>query len=204
MSSGGRDQAAHVFVHPQAICESAKVGAQTRIWAFSHVMAGAHIGQRCNVGGNCFVENDVVVGDDVVIKNGVSLWDLVTLEDRVFVGPNAVFTNDLVPRADPRYKRERALWLPTLVCEGASIGANATIVCGVTIGRHALVAAGAVVTCDVPDYALVIGCPAQVRGFVCVCGRRLDEQYRCSCRKRYVVDGAGRVSRPADGADAGL
>ncbi|MBN2370310.1 MAG: WxcM-like domain-containing protein [Vicinamibacteria bacterium] len=149
------------FQHPTAIVESARIGAGTRIWAFAHVLAGAVIGRDCNVCDHVFVENDVVVGSRVTIKCGVQLWDGVTLEDDVFVGPNATFTNDPFPRS----KRRPAAFARTLVRAGASIGANATILPGVTVGSRAMVAAGSVVTHDVPKGAIVMGNPAVIRGY---------------------------------------
>jgi acetyltransferase-like isoleucine patch superfamily enzyme len=160
------------------------VGPGTRIWAFAHVLPGAVIGSNCNVGDHCFIEGGVRIGDDVVVKNGVSLWDGVTIENRVFIGPNAAFTNDLFPRA----RNPRSAWEPTLVREGASIGANATLLCGITVGRYALIGAGAVVTRDVPDFGLVIGNPARQRGFVCRCGQRLtfaDAVATCPCGRGF-------------------
>jgi acetyltransferase-like isoleucine patch superfamily enzyme len=173
-----------VFVHPAALVESDQIGAGTRVWAFAHVLQGARIGRGCNVGDHCFVENGVTIGDDAVIKNGVSIWDGVTIEDRVFVGPNVAFTNDLVPRA----KTPRDVWDPTLIREGASLGANATIVCGTTIGRYALIGAGTVVTKDVPDFGLVVGNPGRLIGSVCRCGQRLafdDDRAVCACGCRF-------------------
>lgn len=142
------------------------MGAGTRVWAFSHVMKGARVGRDCNIGDHCFLESGAVVGNEVTLKNGVSVWDHVVLGDRVFVGPNAVFTNDRTPRS-------RAPWRPeaTVIETGASIGANATILCGLVVGSWAMVAAGAVVTRDVPSHALVAGVPARVVGRVCECGR---------------------------------
>jgi acetyltransferase-like isoleucine patch superfamily enzyme len=166
------------FVHPQALCDSDRVGQGTRIWAFSHVLAQARIGRDCNLGEHVFVENDVRIGDGCTIKNGVAIWDRVVLEDHVFVGPNAVFTNDLRPRAF--IKRGAELFLPTIVCQGATIGANATIVCGITIGAFAMIGAGAVVTRDVPAHTLVAGNPARPLGRICFCGTRLDPQDSCS------------------------
>ena len=190
--SGGRD----VFVHAQGLCESDAVGAGTRVWAFAHVMAGAVVGRDCNVCGHSFVESGARIGDRVVIKNGVQIWDRVRLEDDVFVGPNATFTNDLRPRA-ARPRAELAL-LPTLVERGASIGANATLVCGVTIGREAFVAAGAVVIGDVPPNALMAGNPASRIGWACGCGERLADDLACSCGRGYrLLDerrGLDRVS----------
>lgn len=149
------------FVHPQALCESDSIGRGTRIWAFAHVLPGAVIGDDCNICDGVFIENDVVVGDRVTIKCGVQLWDGVRLEDDVFVGPNATFTNDLFPRS-----REHLDSFPqTVVSTGASIGANATILPGVRIGRRAMVGAGAVVTKDVPPNAVVVGNPAHISGY---------------------------------------
>lgn len=188
--------AANVFVHERGLCESAEVGEGTRIWAFAHVMRGARIGRRCNVGGGSFVESGAVVGDDCVIKNGVQVWDGVRLGDAVFVGPNATFTNDLRPRALPVDGPFEAQ--PTHVEDGATIGANATIVCGNRIGAHAFVAAGAVVTRDVPAHALVQGAPARRVGWACRCGARLDADLACACGRRYRLDDARRGLAPAE------
>lgn len=150
------------FRHPQALVESAAIGKGTRIWAFAHVLPGAVIGEDCNVCDHVFVENDVVVGNRVTIKCGVQLWDGVRLEDDVFVGPNATFTNDPFPRS----KRHLARYPQTVIREGASIGANATILCGLTVGRRAMVGAGAVVTRSVPPHAVVVGNPARIVRYV--------------------------------------
>lgn len=150
------------FKHPHALVESEHIGAGTRVWAFAHVLPGARIGSGCNVCDGVFIENDVLIGNDVTIKCGVQIWDGTTLEDGVFIGPNATFTNDGFPRS----KRSDFKHLRTLVKSGASIGANATILPGLTIGSNAMVGAGAVVTKDVPDNAIVVGNPARVRGFV--------------------------------------
>ncbi len=149
------------FRHPQAIVESEQVGAGTRIWAFAHVLPGARIGRDCNLCDGVFVENEVVVGDRVTIKNGVQLWDGIVLEDDTFVGPNATFTNDAFPRSQRPFKLKT-----TVVRRGASIGANCTILPGLTIGEYAMVGAGSVVTRDVPPGAIVVGNPARIRGFV--------------------------------------
>lgn len=178
-----------VFVHARGINDSETVGDGTRIWAFAHVMKGARIGKNCNIGEGCYVEGGAVVGDSVTVKNSVALWDRVTIEDHVFIGPSAVFTNDRIPRSHPDYRTGPGGWEPTLVRSGATIGANATIVCGVTLGRWCFVAAGAVVVRDVPDHVMVAGNPARVIGAACKCGRRLPEAMRCSCGLEYAWKG---------------
>jgi UDP-2-acetamido-3-amino-2,3-dideoxy-glucuronate N-acetyltransferase len=175
----GRLAAAEPAVHPLALCESDDVGAGTRIWPFAHVMRGAHVGAGCNIGEHAFIEDGAWVGDGVTVKNGVLIWDRVVIEDFVFLGPGTVFTNDLAPRAGNGRTREE--FLPTLVRRGATIGANATVVCGITIGRHAFVGAGAVVTRDVLPGALVLGNPAVQVGWVCECGARLEGDRPCRC-----------------------
>lgn len=150
------------FIHPNALCESSQVGDGTRIWAFAHVLPGARIGRDCNICDHVFVENDVVVGDRVTVKCGVQLWDGVELEDDVFIGPNATFTNDVFPRS----KLYPAQFGRTTVRKGASIGANATLLPGITIGARAMVGAGAVVTRSVPPNAVVVGNPAKIVGYV--------------------------------------
>jgi UDP-2-acetamido-3-amino-2,3-dideoxy-glucuronate N-acetyltransferase len=177
-------------IHPSAFVDpGAIVGAGTRIWHGAHVMAGARIGRDCMLGQNVFVGSRVEIGDRCRIQNHVSVYDGVVLADAVFVGPAATFTNVRRPRADfPRKERFET----TRVKTGATIGAHATIVCGVTIGEGAFVAAGAVVTHDVPDFALVRGVPARADGFVCRCGERLDALWRCgACGRTYVQAGAG-------------
>lgn len=183
-----------VFVHPDALCESHDIGPRTRVWAFAHVLPGATIGADCNIGDHVFVEGGARIGDRVTVKNAVLVWDLVEVEDDVFLGPNMVFTNDLWPRA--HRKKSRAELAATRVRVGATIGANATIVCGVTVGAHAFVAAGAVVVRDVPDHALVAGNPARQRGWVCRCGQRLPATLVCGCGRRYQEQG-GRLA-PAE------
>lgn len=153
------------FVHESSyIDEGVIIGEGTKIWHFCHIQKGAKIGERCSLGQNVNIANNVTIGNECKIQNNVSVYEGVELEDGVFCGPSCVFTNDLTPRA--RYPKGSANYKKTLIKEGASIGANATIVCGHTIGKYAMVAAGAVVTKDVPDYSLVAGIPAKVIGKV--------------------------------------
>jgi len=176
-------------VHPTAVVdEGAVIGPGTRIWHWTHVMGGARIGARCSLGQNVFVARGVTIGDNCKIQNNVSLYEGVVLEDDVFCGPSMVFTNVRTPRsAFPR--NTAAAYHETRVGRGASIGANATVVCGVTIAAQAFVAAGAVVTKDVPPYALMVGVPARRVGWACVCGpplRRDGAHWRCAeCDRRY-------------------
>lgn len=165
---------AEYFVHESAyVDDGVTIGAGTKIWHFSHIMAGAKIGENCTLGQNVFVAKNVRIGNHVKIQNNVSVYEGVVLEDEVFCGPSVVFTNVKTPRsAFPRNRSED--YLPTVVKYGATIGANATIVCGVTIGEWAFVAAGAVVTKDVPPYTLVAGVPARRIGWVCRCGMPLS------------------------------
>jgi acetyltransferase-like isoleucine patch superfamily enzyme/dTDP-4-dehydrorhamnose 3,5-epimerase-like enzyme len=153
---------ADFYAHPQAIVETSRIGPGTRVWAFAHILAEAVIGAECNICDHTFIENDVTVGDRVTIKSGVQLWDGIRIEDDVFIGPNATFTNDLLPRS----KHHRTEYPTTCVRHGASIGANATILAGVTIGQHAMVGAGAVVTRSVPPYAVVVGNPARISRYL--------------------------------------
>ena len=162
----GEPGGAEYFRHELAVVETALIGRGTRVWAFAHLLAGARIGADCNICDHVFIENDVVVGDRVTIKCGVQLWDGVTLEDDVFVGPNATFTNDSFPRSRVRPPR----FLRTLVSRGASIGANATILPGLTVGENAMVSAGAVVTRNVPANAIVAGNPGHIVGYVAAAG----------------------------------
>jgi UDP-2-acetamido-3-amino-2,3-dideoxy-glucuronate N-acetyltransferase len=150
------------FIHPKGICESSHIGTNTRIWAFAHVLPGAHIGADCNICDHVFIENDVSIGDRVTVKCGVQLWDGATVEDDVFIGPNATFTNDPFPRS----RRRPESFHRTVIQRGASIGANATILPGLTIGAHAMIGAGAVVVRSVPPNAIVAGNPARIVGYV--------------------------------------
>jgi UDP-2-acetamido-3-amino-2,3-dideoxy-glucuronate N-acetyltransferase len=172
------------FVHESAyIDDNCQIGPGTRIWHFSHIMEGAVIGENCNLGQNVMVGPGVTIGNQCKIQNNVSVYPGVTLEDGVFCGPSMVFTNVYNPRAGIR-KMDQAR--PTLVKKGATLGANCTIVCGITIGRCAFVGAGAVITRDVPDHALMAGNPARQIGYACTCGETLSEDLKCAaCAKQY-------------------
>ncbi|MEE8142309.1 MAG: acyltransferase [Planctomycetota bacterium] len=199
--------------HPQALVEEgARIGEGTRVWAFAHVMSGAEVGRHCNLGNHSFIESGARLGDHVTVKNGVQVWEGVVAEDRVFLGPSCVLTNDLRPRSGSTRTKEE--WLtPILLKEGCSIGASATILCGNSVGRYALVGAGALVTRSVPDFALVRGAPARVHGWVCRCASPLEfvsSQASCSsCGYAYLLDEEGlrvtesRVSAAEDSAAAG-
>jgi len=159
------------FAHPKALVETEDIGPGTRIWAFAHVLPGVRIGARCNICDHAFIETGVVLGNNVTVKNGVAIWQGVTVEDNVFLGPNCVLTNDPNPRA--YIKKPGEALHNTLIRANATVGANATILCGVTIGRYAFIGAGAVVLRTVPDFALVVGNPARQIGWICHCARRL-------------------------------
>ena len=183
-----------VFVHEHGLCESDDVGPGTRIWAFAHVLAGAKIGRDCNICGGAFVENGAVLGDRVTVKNGVLIWDGVEIGDDCFLGPSAVFTNDPNPRSGLRNGSDHLE--TTIVKEGATIGANATIVCGIEIGVNAFVGAGSVVRRDVPDHGFMVGNPASRIGWACACGHRLNDDSACSaCERTYRLEGRTNYAR---------
>lgn len=177
------------------VSQKAKIGKGTKIWHHSQILDGAKIGQNCNIGHNCSIGRKAKIGNNVKIESNTDIWDLVTLKDYVFVGPSAVFTNDPNPRA--KYPKKKypnyGKWLPTLVEEGATIGANSTIICGNNIGKWAFIGAGAVVTENVPDYAIVVGVPAKIIDWICECGNKLEFQKGktiCKiCGKKYVKKG---------------
>lgn len=179
------------FVHESSYIDSEVIiGDNTKIWHFSHIQKGAKIGMNCTIGQNVNVSNNVKIGNGVKIQNNVSIYEGVELEDYVFCGPSMVFTNDLTPRA--KYPKGAKAYKKTIVKEGASLGANCTIVCGNTIGKWAIVAAGAVVTKDVSDYALVAGVPARQLGWVCECGEKLLSNLTCKkCNRKYVLEENG-------------
>ena len=184
-----QNQDKNYFQHESAIVDAgASVGEGTRIWQFCNIMDNTKIGKNCNIGAYVFVESDVKIGNGVKVKNNVSLYKGVELEDDVFIGPNVVFTNVINPRS---FIERKAEFKPTIVKKGASIGANATIVCGHTVGEYALIGAGTVVTKDVPPYALVVGNPGRIRGYVCECGEKLqktEEKYVCAkCGKEFSL-----------------
>lgn len=188
------------FAHPQALVESEQIGSGTRIWAFAHVLPGARIGDNCNICDHAFIETGAVLGNNVTVKNGVAIWWGVTVEDNVFLGPNCVLTNDAEPRA--HIKKSGLSLEATLIRAGATVGANATILCGATIGRCAFIGAGAVVLRIVPDFALVVGNPARQVGWMCRCARRLPMAASASlnssttcprCSEQFRVTATGLV-----------
>lgn len=185
------DQMSEFFVHPTSVIDDdVIIGAGTKIWHFSHVQAGARIGADCSFGQNVNVSNNVVVGNGVKVQNNVSLYEGVELHDYVFCGPSCVFTNDLTPRA--KYPKGNARYKRTVIEEGASIGANATVICGHRIGKWALIGAGAVVTTNVPAHALMLGIPARQKGWVCECGSLLSDGLQCAdCGRTYRIKDDG-------------
>jgi acetyltransferase-like isoleucine patch superfamily enzyme len=174
------------FVHDAALVETNNIGEGSKVWAFVHILKGAKIGKNANICDHCFIENDVTIGDNVTVKCGVYLWDGITIEDDVFIGPAAAFTNDLFPRSkNSKYKQEKIV-----LKKGSSIGANATILAGTTIGEYALIGAGSVITKNVPDYALIYGNPGEIKGYVCICTKKIDVSkliYSCSCKRKYSI-----------------
>lgn len=175
------DKEGGIFIHESSIVEQpSEIGKGTKIWHFSHIMPHTTIGENCTIGQNVFIGENVRIGSNVKLENNVSVFDGVTLEEDVFCGPSCVFTNVKNPRSRIS---QRGKFVPTLVKRGATIGANATIVCGNCIGKYALIGAGAVVTRDIPDYALAYGNPARIRGWVCGCGVKLsfDQKKKAVC-----------------------
>ena len=178
----------NVFVHKDAVVESSLIGEGTRIWRNVHVMPEAVIGKNCNIGEGCYIENHVRIGNNVTIKNNVAIWDNISIEDDVFIGPAAVFTNDYVPRAQNKKGPEDLDGI--IIKKGATIGANATIVCRVTIHEYAFIGAGSVVTKNVPPYHVVYGNPAKFKGLMCQCARFLPlgkSGVTCVCGLKYSI-----------------
>jgi len=172
------------FRHPKAlIARGAKIGDKTRVWAFTNIQKGAQIGKNCNICDTCFIESGAKVGNKVTLKNGVNVFSGITLEDDVFCGANTAFINDRYPRS---HRHDPWMLEKTLVKKGATIGSNAVIMCGITIGEYALIGAGSVVTLDVPAHTIVAGKPARAFGYVCGCGRKLSPQLKCVCGQAYV------------------
>ena len=179
------------FVHESSyIDDNVTIGNNTKIWHFSHIQSGAVIGENCSLGQNVNISNNVILGNGVKVQNNVSVYEGVTVGNNVFLGPSCVFTNDLTPRA--KYPKGHDNYKKTHIGDGASIGANATIVCGHNVGKCAMVAAGAVVVNDVADYELVAGVPAKHLGYVCECGELLKGKFVCEkCNRKYVMDSKG-------------
>ncbi len=159
-----------IFIHPNAIVETSSIGENTRIWAFVHISDNVTIGENCNICDHCFIEKGVILGNEVTVKSGIYIWEGVTIEDNVFLGPNVVFTNDIRPRSKQYIEP-----VPTLIMKGASIGANSTVLAGIKIGKYAMAGIGSVITKDVPNYALVYGNPAKIKGWVDKEGNKLSE-----------------------------
>ena len=173
------------FIHPLSNVASTNIGKETKIWQYVIILKEAKIGKNCNINCNVFIENDVIIGDEVTIKPGVQVWDGLRIADKVFIGPNVTFTNDYLPRS----KNYPDKFLKTIIQEGASLGANSTILGGVIIGKYAMVGAGSVVTKNVPSNALVYGNPAKLHGYVCKCGNKLDKTFKCAkCKVKYKIE----------------
>ena len=179
------------FVHESSyVDDDVEIGEGTKIWYFCHIQKGARIGKNCSLGQNVNISNNVKIGNGVKIQNNVAVYEGVEIEDDVFCGPSCVFTNDLTPRA--KYPKGHENYKKTVIKQGASIGANATVVCGHTVGEWALIGAGAVVTSNVPAHALMLGVPARRKGWVCECGEILNDDLKCAkCKRKYkeTIDG---------------
>ncbi len=170
-------------IHPLSDVQTKNIGTETLVWQHSIILPNAKIGNHCNINAFCFIENDVIIGDNVTVKCGVYIWDGITIEDNVHIGPNVTFTNDLYPRSKHNFKIAR-----TIARQGASLGANATIIAGVTIGEYALIGAGSVVTKNIPNNTLWVGNPARQTAFVCNCGHKLDDSLHCiECNSDYKI-----------------
>lgn len=164
------------MIHPLSDVQSKKIGQNSNIWQFCVVLAEAKIGENCNICSHCLIENDVKIGNNVTVKSGVQIWDGITIEDYVFIGPNVTFTNDFTPRS----KQYPNAFLKTMIKKGASVGANSTLIGGVTVGEYSMIGAGSVVTKDVGTQELWYGNPATKQGYICKCGDKCDESLSCS------------------------
>lgn len=175
------------MIHPTSEVQSKNIGEGTTIWQYCVILGNAVIGKNCNINFNVFIENDVIIGDNVTIKSGVQIWDGLRIGDNVFISPNVAFTNDFTPRSKQYSKK----FLITIINEGATIGANATIIGGLTIGKYAMIGAGSVVTKNIPDYTLWYGNPAVFKANICKCGNKLDKFLKCTdCDLTYkITDG---------------
>jgi len=183
------------FIHESSSVEdNCSIGKDSKIWNFSRILKGSTLGEKVNIGQNVVIGPNGSIGNNVKIQNNISVYEGVVLEDNVFCGPSCVFTNVINPRSAIPRKSELQT---TLVREGATIGANATILCGITIGKYAFIGAGSVVTKDVPDYALVTGNPAEIRAWICACGNKLDEEFRCTaCNKTFPISDMQSATPP--------
>ncbi len=194
------------FVHKLALCESQTIGEGTFVWAFAHIMEGSRIGSNCVIGDHSFVETGAEIGNDVTVKNGVMIWDGINIKDGAFIGPGVIFTNDLYPRSprftkipgiSTRYSEKKNWLLPTIVSEGATLGARAVVGPGVNIGKYAMIGAGALVTSDVPAFSLVTGTPGKIVGAVCRCGLKLEDTnggvVSCNSCGEIIMDLAGKL-----------
>lgn len=178
-------------IHPTSEIQTKNIGPETVVWQYVVILPGARIGDNCNINAFCFIENDVVIGNRVTVKCGVYIWDGITIEDDVHIGPDVTFTNDLYPRSKRDFNIVR-----TVIKKGASVGANATILAGITIGEYALIGAGSILTKNVPNNTLWIGTPARLRGYVCNCGQKLDSSLVCShCDTAYLIDNGKIVKK---------
>lgn len=179
-----KEDMAAAFIHEKADVQTKDIGTDTKVWQFVVILAGARIGNNCNINAHCLVENDVAIGNNVTVKSGVYIWDGITIEDDVFIGPAVAFVNDRNPRSK-QYPEE---FMKTKLCKGASIGANATILGGLTIGEFCMVGAGSVVTKNAGNFELLVGNPARKIGYVCRCGQRLSSDFMCStCSRNYEI-----------------
>jgi len=191
----GKNMEKEVYIGKTSIVKTKNIGKGTKIWEFVIILEGAKIGKNCNICSHCFIENEVIIGNNVTIKNGVQIWNGIEIEDNVFIGPNVTFTNDLYPRS----KKINMIPIKTKIKKGASIGANSTIIAGVTIGRYALVGAGSVITKGVPDFALVYGNPGSIKGFVCKCGEKLVDIKNIEDKKNIMCEKCNREYIIKDG-----